>query len=86
MAILSTKLLCVLSLLCSVTFAAPVVGGDSDGTAQGTPGSSEDNPIDATFDITGWPDLAEENCYAMLCLGKGPVLQVWPYKSNQDAD
>jgi hypothetical protein len=32
------------------------------------PGDSASNPIDADFDITGWPNIAEENCYAMLCL------------------
>ena len=76
MAIPTTKLLCVLSLLCSVTFAAPVAGS-IDGTQlmkRGVPGRDKSNPIDATFDITGWPDLAEEDCYAMLCLGKGTVL------------
>lgn len=33
--------------------------------------SSATNPIDATFDITGWPNIAEENCFAMLCLRNG---------------
>jgi len=71
MAILTTKLLCVVSLLCYITFAAPI-GGSSDGT--GVPGSDENNPIDATFNVAGWPDIAEENCYAILCLQKERVL------------
>ncbi|RAO73004.1 uncharacterized protein BHQ10_009016 [Talaromyces amestolkiae] len=33
--------------------------------------SSRANPIDATFDITLWPNIAEENCFAMLCLQNG---------------
>ena len=70
----------VLSLLCSVTIAAPVIDF-IDGIAHlkrgngesGQPGT-KDNPKDATFDVTDWPDLAEQDCYAMLCLGKGTVL------------
>ena len=31
----------------------------------------QDNPVDATFDITGWPNIAEEDCFAMLCLEGG---------------
>ncbi|GAM36644.1 hypothetical protein TCE0_018r05888 [Talaromyces pinophilus] len=29
------------------------------------------NSIDATFDTTLWPNIAEENCFAMLCLENG---------------
>jgi len=27
----------------------------------------ENNPIDVTIDVSGWKDIAEENCYQMLC-------------------
>lgn len=70
------KLLWVLSLLYSITLAFPVAES-SDGSSlmeRATPGSSKDNPINADFDIAKWPDLAEEDCYAMLCLGMGTVL------------
>ncbi|KAI8627086.1 hypothetical protein F5Y19DRAFT_477975 [Xylariaceae sp. FL1651] len=34
-------------------------------------GSSRNSPIDASFDISGWENIAEENCYIMLCLMGG---------------
>ena len=34
-------------------------------------GETRFNPVHATFDITGWPGIAEENCYAMLCMHGG---------------
>jgi hypothetical protein len=27
----------------------------------------ENNPIPATFDVSGWQDIAEGNCYVILC-------------------
>lgn len=40
---------------------------DIDVIAKRDPGS-QGEPIDATFDITGWEDIAEENCRVMLCV------------------
>ncbi|KAH9894578.1 hypothetical protein F4778DRAFT_784013 [Xylariomycetidae sp. FL2044] len=37
--------------------------------------NTQNNPIDATFDVSGWPDIAEENCYVMLCVFNGQ--RVW---------
>ncbi|KAF4219342.1 hypothetical protein CNMCM8980_003073 [Aspergillus fumigatiaffinis] len=50
-------------------FAAPVIEPtDETGlvarTGNTAPGGSKGNPKAATFDITGWEDIAEEDCYA----------------------
>ncbi|KAG2024222.1 hypothetical protein GB937_003869 [Aspergillus fischeri] len=57
-------------------FAAPVIEPtDETGlvarTGNTAPGGSKGNPKAATFDITGWEDIAEEDCYVMLCLKDG---------------
>jgi hypothetical protein len=53
-------------------FAAPITESpDETGLVARTAGSSRADPIQATFDITGWEGIAEENCYAMLCLLDG---------------
>jgi hypothetical protein len=53
-------------------FALPVAE-TSDGLAliKRAPGDSSTNPIAATFDISNWADIAEENCYVMLCMYAG---------------
>lgn len=71
-----TSRLCLLSLFCSATFAAPVneladeaglvARADDDGK-----GTDKSNPKDAKFDVTAWRDISEEDCYVMLCLKKG---------------
>jgi hypothetical protein len=71
MAIRIVKLLLAVSLLCSMAFAAPVAGS-VDGT--GVPGSDANNPKDLILDVSGWPDQSEEDCYAILCLGKDRVM------------
>ena len=30
-------------------------------------GDSEGNPYDVQFDISTWPNIAEEDCYIALC-------------------
>jgi hypothetical protein len=86
MAILKMRLLCVISLLCTATFAAPIaesldvaIEAEKNVTTKelvilGAPPGSKGNPKDAFFEISGWWELAEMDCYAMLCLGKGTVL------------
>jgi hypothetical protein len=67
-----TSRLCLFSLLCCATLAAPVAEPiDEAELVKRVPGDSATNPIDATFNITNWPNIAEENCYAMLCLFDG---------------
>lgn len=64
-----TSRLCLFSLLCSATLAAPVAEPINEAElVKRVPGASAADPIDANFDITNWPNIAEENCYAMLCL------------------
>ena len=64
--------LCLLSLLSSVTLAAPVAEPieeiDSEPGLVKRAGGSHGDPIDATFNIAGWPNIAEENCFVMLCM------------------
>ncbi|KAF2152770.1 hypothetical protein K461DRAFT_313393 [Myriangium duriaei CBS 260.36] len=58
-----------LSILYDVSIAAPTAdrrGVSSSLLRRGDRGSKT-NPIPATFDITQWPDIAEENCYVMFC-------------------
>ena len=55
--------LCIFSSLFSAALAAPT-GADLVKRA----GDNPTDPIEANFDITGWEDLAEEDCYAMLYL------------------
>lgn len=37
--------------------------------------NSQSNPTDAYFDVSGWPDIAEEDCKMMLCDFNGE--RVW---------
>ena len=74
--------LCLFSLPLSAIFAAPVNEIDNELMArydengvvkllERAPGDTARNPIDVTFDISSWPDIAEENCFVMLCLMNG---------------
>jgi hypothetical protein len=67
-----TSRLCLCSLLCSATLAAPAAEPINEAElVKRAPGDSAADPIDAVFDITHWPNIAEENCYVMLCLLNG---------------
>ena len=77
--------LCLLSLLYSIVSAAPMAAVDTNESLRNesslskdigvlttrAPGDSFLEPIDATFDITGWESIAEQDCYVMLCLMNG---------------
>jgi hypothetical protein len=54
--------------ICSVVVAMPIKEAD---IAKRTPGDAND-PIEATFDVSNWQNIAEENCFAMLCLNDPP--------------
>jgi hypothetical protein len=68
----------ILPLLWVTTHAAPVelhdTPYDTSSTkiavrtvpAAGQPGS-QSNPIITTFDVSTWQDIAEQDCYAILC-------------------
>ena len=71
--------LCLLSILCYAAVAAPIVDGtdefdvsfnESAVLQKRVPGDAN-NPWPKNFDTTNWPNIAEENCYAMLCLFGG---------------
>jgi hypothetical protein len=60
------KRICLFSLFwCTVTLGAPVE------KTMGLNIQTQSNPIDMTVNIAGWPNEAEENCFAMLCLENG---------------
>lgn len=67
----------LLALLASSAFATPILEeSDVDGTPTNAaikPRATGDQgePIDASFDVTGWPLSAEFNCYVMLCIMGG---------------
>jgi hypothetical protein len=65
-------LLCVASLLLhsSLTFAAPVEAVEATKVVKRATGTEAD-PHQATFDISGWPDIAEEDCFIALCILDG---------------
>lgn len=69
-------------LLASPSLTTPIIEPDAAGTptiAEIKPRATGDqnSPIDAEFDVTGWPLSAEFNCYVMLCvLGGNRVLYV----------
>ncbi|KAF7155894.1 hypothetical protein CNMCM5623_008774 [Aspergillus felis] len=68
--------LCLLSLFCSLALAAPVdkLADDAALIARADDngkGSRKSNPKDATFDVTEWKDISEQDCYVMLCLKDG---------------
>ncbi|KAF4162545.1 hypothetical protein CNMCM6936_001974 [Aspergillus lentulus] len=64
---------CLLSLFCSPALAAPVdnLADEAALITRADRGSVKSNPKDATFDVTGWKDISEEDCYVMLCLKGG---------------
>jgi hypothetical protein len=61
---------CLLLLLVSAVVATPAPQPMRALTKR-APGDSEGEAITVNFDTSGWPGLAEENCYAMLCLMGG---------------
>lgn len=69
----------MLLLHSSYTVAAPIVS--SRGSIQHRAGiefakrNNRNSPIDATFNVAGWQDIAEEDCYVMLCRYGGE--RVW---------
>lgn len=70
--------LCLLSLTFTTALAAPATDLISELETREEvrdltrrAGESESNPVDATFDISGWENIAEMNCYVMLCLKGG---------------
>ncbi|KAF2963464.1 hypothetical protein GQX73_g10109 [Xylaria multiplex] len=69
---------CVLAACCSAILAAPLAessveyGTDYDKSQLSTRASGTRNdPKDAFFNIAGWENIAEEDCFAMLCLMGG---------------
>lgn len=70
-----TSGLCLMSLFFSVALTVPVnepmEHSGLSARAGTNDGSSRQNAKEATFDVTGWEDIAEENCYDMLCLRGG---------------
>ena len=66
-----SKSLVLLTLLFSAAFAAPIGDSSNNEGLVKRAGGSRNDPIHATFDITGWEDIAEENCFAMLCVRDG---------------
>ncbi|KAI0156025.1 hypothetical protein BJ166DRAFT_580755 [Pestalotiopsis sp. NC0098] len=67
----------LLALLASPAFATPIL---EESDVNGTPTNAaikpratgdQGEPIDASFDVTGWPLSAEFNCYVMLCIMGG---------------
>ncbi|KAI0528410.1 hypothetical protein GGR58DRAFT_509383 [Xylaria digitata] len=69
---------CVLLVCCSAILAAPLAGSsvehgaDYDEIRLSARGDGTQNdPKDAFFNIAGWQNIAEEDCYAMLCLMGG---------------
>ncbi|KAI0546004.1 hypothetical protein F4679DRAFT_599062 [Xylaria curta] len=80
MAVLNSILskLCLLLLCCSVVLGAPITESEvehetdyANNQLSRRAGGSKNDPKDASFDITGWENIAEEDCYAMLCLMGG---------------
>ncbi|KAJ5195301.1 uncharacterized protein N7498_008739 [Penicillium cinerascens] len=66
-----SKNLFFLTLLFPAAFAAPIGDSSNNEGLVKRAGGSRNDPVHATFDITGWEDIAEENCYAMLCIRNG---------------
>ena len=57
-----------LFLLASYTFAAPIIKDDEASLDKRTPPlGSNANPYHVYFDISGWQDIAEEDCRIALC-------------------
>jgi hypothetical protein len=67
------------SFLCSATFAALVIERDKYARSinetllveKRALGDSENTLFPVIFNIAGWENIAEENCYIMLCLLNG---------------
>lgn len=68
--------LCLFSLLCYTAIAAPILDSTDESDVsfnesavlqKRVPGDASD-PWLKNFDTTNWPNIAEENCFAMLCL------------------
>ncbi|ETS83891.1 hypothetical protein PFICI_05767 [Pestalotiopsis fici W106-1] len=63
----------LLFLAASPSLATPILESDTAGTPTNVdikPRATGDQaePIEASFDVTGWPLSAEFNCYVMLCV------------------
>ncbi|OAL54467.1 hypothetical protein IQ07DRAFT_583757 [Pyrenochaeta sp. DS3sAY3a] len=56
----------VLYLLCSTILAAPSIKLPYR-AVQPQKRNTRDNPTPVTADISGWPDIAEFDCWKMLC-------------------
>ncbi|KAF2149144.1 hypothetical protein K461DRAFT_271710 [Myriangium duriaei CBS 260.36] len=67
-----------LKALISSVFTFMLLGSFGDATpinARGQ-GGTRQNPIPVTIDVSKWPNIAEQNCYIMLCLmGRNRVFQ-----------
>jgi hypothetical protein len=62
-------LVILLSLTPSLTYAAPFNDGSKNSLMKRYgDGSSEAQAKKAVFDTEGWEDLAEMNCFIMLCV------------------
>jgi hypothetical protein len=48
--------------------AIPVENPSGPGLLKRAPGDTQYEPIEATFDIHDWPNIAEEDCYITLCI------------------
>jgi hypothetical protein len=73
--VMISKGLFLFSLLwCAATLAAPVIQVDNEIELFKRTGSTQSDPTDAYFDITNWPDIAEEDCFVMLCVEGGNLV------------
>ncbi|KAM0811978.1 hypothetical protein AB5N19_14295 [Seiridium cardinale] len=66
----------IVFLLASPVLTTPILEPNAAGTStyaaiKPRRTGDENNPIDAEFDVTGWPVSAEFNCYIMLCVEGG---------------
>jgi hypothetical protein len=64
----------ILSLTLTITIAAPVSDVTPDSLVKRGDGSKKESPRRGVFKIEGWLDLAEVDCYIMLCIIGGNVL------------
>lgn len=71
----------ILSLTAYITFAVPLSDVGTTPLAKRGDGS-KDYPKKAIFKIEGWEDLAEIDCYIMLCIIGSSVLSVSYLKKN----
>ncbi|KAF2676374.1 hypothetical protein K458DRAFT_437278 [Lentithecium fluviatile CBS 122367] len=71
----------LLSFTSSITLAAPVSDESPNPLAKRVTygdGSSKDKPLRGIFRIEGWTDLAEIDCYIMLCIIGSSIFQRGP--------